>query len=244
MSQNPLPYASYPRQPPYAYPYGDDPVQAALAPARRASVMMFVLGGLSLLFALCLGVVPALMDFEQMMTEANVEPPPEAAELGVSASRLMQIAFIIYAVILGGMSLALLLLGAFVRKGGKGATITSLVLMSLGILLLLLLGAAGFQGRPENALGFLCIAGIPLGLMIAMWVMLYAALKAAPQVQAALEQQQYQYWQYHQQQQAYAQGGYYQQPSQGPYVQQLPPPPPPPEVPPEVPPGGSDEQNS
>jgi hypothetical protein len=129
--------------------------------------------------------------------------------------------------------IALLVLGFFVRGGGMGAVITSIVftgLCALGLLLMLvgtlasLAGGGGGAGAggPSPLPGMAIFAGL-LALVLLLLYWLIQAARNASQISAMQAQYQSQYWQYQQQQQAYQQPPSPQQPQQG-----WPPPPPPP----------------
>ena len=50
-----------------------------LAPARRAGVMLFIVGGLMLLCGTCLGVAPWALPMDKLLVQSNVplpQPPP------------------------------------------------------------------------------------------------------------------------------------------------------------------------
>ena len=218
--QPPSPQGPY--QPPYPPPpMGFDyyaPQQAdPLAPARRASTTMYVIGGLILLAATCFGVtlamLPELMkqpEFAQTMAQTPGFTPEH-----------LRIGLVAMTAISGVLGLCTVLLAVFVRRGGRGAVITSLVLASLVVLflafqLVTIVASAGQMPPPALALSG-CFFVLPLVLFALLLTFLIQANRAAGQVKAMREQYTQQYWQYAYQQQQY------QQP-QG-YPQQMPPPP-------------------
>jgi hypothetical protein len=214
----------YPPTPP-PYGYGYDPYAQQidpLAPARRAALMMFILGGLMLLCGIGCGTFAMTVPMDRLISEAGVtlpqQPPP-----GMSIEELMRIGYMVLGVGSFLAGVVLVVLGLFVRGGGRGAAVTSIVIVTILLFVIGLLTLASlpqmFQ-QPSAALG-LCVVIVPIALLIASLIALVQAAKAAPQVGAMKQQQQFQMWQYQQQQQAYSQGGYSMPP-------QAPPPAPPP----------------
>ncbi|MGH7214155.1 MAG: hypothetical protein ACREIT_05275 [Tepidisphaeraceae bacterium] len=225
MSQYPPPYSSgyYP-----GYPPASDP----LAPARRASILMFILGGLMFVCGTCAGfastVSQADLPAEQASAFQQVET--ELARAGLTF-RQAAIAFAILALAPG---LSLIVLGYFVRSGGIVSIVLSL-LVSFGLTLLigfLVVSAAASGlggGRPELVVG-LFVWAVPLALLVLLDVLLVQAARRTGQVEVMRQQQSTQWWQYQQQQAAYQQGAYQ-------YPGAVPPPPPPPAPPPPPDPG-------
>ena len=137
---------------------------------------------------------------------------------------------------------ALLVLGYFVRGGGMGPVVTSIVLVGLavlfgGLMVVSALFELGRGGAGPQLFAGMCMYVIPLVLLIVLLAQLIAAARKAPQVAMAKSQQQQLYWQYQQQQQMY-QAGYTAPPPPSPGMQQPPPFPPPPLPPTDVPPPG------
>jgi hypothetical protein len=187
--------------------------QDFLAPARRAAILMFVIGGLGVAGAFCCGgsvlLLPQLMQTPEFA--AQMERVPGATQ------DTMRLGMIVLAAMSFVAGLVFIILGAFVRRGSKGASIIAVVLAILSILFIggnivsALVMAA--NGPPQQIAGA-CVFTIPLALMILLTVWLFGAIKASDQ--AAGQRYAMQYWQYAQQQQMYGQ-----------YNQQAPPPPPP-----------------
>jgi hypothetical protein len=214
VSQYPTPY-----QPPnyynQGYYYADDPYGEYLRPARRASVLMFVLAALAVLLGTCAlaGLVvysnPQLM--QQYRDQFPNRPVPTSGEMLFAG-----VFFWISAVVL-------VVLGVWVRRGGRAAAITALVPVSL-VTVFLLLGTLWVlaRGLPADAC-MNAVVVVPLGVLI-IW--LAQAIGAAGQLKLAMDQYAAQYWQYMQQQQQYA------QPPAVPPSAQMPPPPPPVQPPP------------
>src|SRR4051812_47982659 len=114
--------------------YGLPPVDAA-GPAKRASVMMWVLGTLAVLFGLCCAALVSPM-IEQMKS-GNVQGASQAdvdrmreqisqveSQAGISLSKLLL--FVGLMMLAGGGIMGIL--AFFVRRGGRGAAITGIVL--------------------------------------------------------------------------------------------------------------------
>ena len=179
MSQYPDP-GSY-TYPPYGYnPYGPDPQ----APARRAGMLMFVLGVLMMLGGMCLFGFGWAYPLDKL--------PPEQAQLiqqmekesGIEAQQV----FIAMGVAVALPSLLLLILGLFVRRGGMGSIVTSMVLVGLMILveaIYVLMGLLQTIRGQEGAAAGLCMLIVPLVLLIVLMVMLIQAARNAGQVRAA-----------------------------------------------------------
>ncbi len=213
-------YPGYPQYGAPANPYADP-----LGPAKRASIVMFILGALLLLCGLCftgVGMVP--MD----------QWPPESIQRFQEIEQKLQGVSVKALLITMGMAgvipgFLFIILGFFVRGGGMGAVISAIVLdagMILLILISLVFGVIGMaSGRGEGDATGLCLILLPTILMGILLVFLIQAARAAPSVAAARQQYAAQYYHYQQQQQAY------QQQQQG-----YPPPPPSQQPPPPAPP--------
>jgi hypothetical protein len=245
MSQYPSPYSPPPPYPPqqtfgyYPMPQGDP-----LAPAKRASILMFVLGALVLLGGTCIGAMSAAMRSVNFPPEQKQQMDQWEQMAGMPVERL----FLVIGVFLLAMGVVLVVLGFFVRRGGLGSIITASILTGL-ILLWSLVSTAGALLHPANAdagVG-ICMGVFMIAAAGTLLVLLVNAAKASGRVAMAKHQYQAQYWQYQQNMQAYGSGyGYGQQqqqpPAPGAYPyppppqqQMQPPPPPPPST------GGSDD---
>jgi len=196
----------------YGSPYGYASPDELLAPARRASTLLIVLGVLTLLLGGCLGAVglgTEVADAEQFIRQIEAQPGaqpfPIAAEQALVAVKWM-------AAIVLGAGVAMVLLGAVVRGGNRAGLVVSLI---LGAGLALLLGAAllasvvaAAGGQPMALVGGACLYGLPFALVCLALVWLVQGLANAGKVDAArayVQQWQQQYaWQQQQQQQAYA----------------------------------------
>lgn len=211
-----------------------------LAPARRASLTMFVLGGLGLACGLCFGAAVTL-SFDQIMAQQGALPPLPP---GVTYALLQKI-LIAFAAVALIANVALIALGLFVRKGSAPASTIGIVLTSLFVLyfggnsILALVGPYG----PVAALVSLVITAV-YGMQL---YFLVQALRASSNVKHMQAAYQAQYWQYMQQQQTYNAAAYnqnaYNAPPAGPAQPgpsqtgwQWPAPPPPPGDAPQNPP--------
>jgi hypothetical protein len=238
MSQYPPPYSQPPVQPNYGYDFSyyqsqDD----LLAPARRAGVMMFVIGGLLALGGLCCGGLGAFAPIEQVMAQN----PMLNSTPGMTVE-ILKMGIIVMGVLALLFGLAMLVLGYFVRGGGIIPVVIAIVLVALATLFNLVnLASTAMQvrgGGPEM-LGGMCVNVIPLVMLLVLLAMLIQAAKAAPRVAMMKSQYQQQLWQYQQQQQMYQAGYVAPPPPPMQSMQQQPPqnygPPMPPPVPPPPP---------
>ena len=245
LSQYPPVYPSGPV--PYQVPGQSwNPLDELLIPARRAGTLMMVIGSLVLICGFCIGVVGLAWD--QLMQMAAADPKQQVAVAQIQAlygaNAQSQFLYAGAATVIVG--LIYMILGFFVRRGGKGATYTAMVLAILALLWLGLdiLGVVLMAGRmpPAQVIGGACIiVVIALGNLIVMiWL-----VSAARNIRRIRELKEYQqnYLLYAQQQQAayqqqaYGQGAWmgYAQQQQPPQPGQQPPqypnwPPPPPQA--------------
>jgi hypothetical protein len=205
MSQYPYHY------PGYATP---DPYAQLLGPARRAAITTFVVGGLALLGALCMGGL-ALAGPEEIIAGMI-----EGARQPEVTTGIMRLGLAIIAVVVLTYALVKLVLGIFIWRGSGAAAITAIVLACLALLLLLfntltsLPNARGLGGAELG--GFLCFTVVVPLTMLVYLILLIQAAKSIRQYKDAQSAYQQQYWQYQQQQQQYGQMGYPQAPPPGP----------------------------
>lgn len=224
MSQPPqqYPYSVPQQQQPYAYdPYGQhvygSETSDPFSPARRASVMMFVLGGLLLLCGVACGGMGALAPWDEVFRQ---QPELQQQFPGMTTA-LIQAGVIGFGAAGFVVGMILIVLGYFVRGGGAGAVITALVLTSVIVLALLLFSAIalvqGIMSGQAQMLAGTCVYLMPLTLFGILLLFLIQAARAIPRVRQA-QVQQAAYWQYAQQQQAYQQSmqAYQQQQQQQP----------------------------
>jgi hypothetical protein len=177
---------------PYAHAYAQ-PYSDPQAPARRAGVMMVVLGILLLLLGTCTGAASPLLKLDEMPPESREQFELLRNQYGVEPSS----ALLWTGVVLGVAGMFLIVLGVATRGGGLGSIITSIVVVSLLLLLLLLnLISALVTMQP----GAMIMAMVMLGVFAVLLIFLIQAAGSASKV-AAMKQAQAQYW-------AYAQQGY------------------------------------
>jgi hypothetical protein len=168
-----------------------NPYANLLGPAKRAGVLQVVLGSLGALMGLCVGLL-FVAAFDEMMKQPGMALPADVDPATV------QMVFAVVGFGIAGLSVLLLVLGVFVIKAVKGATITSIVLSILATLYfafnsIVVLG----QGNP---VGVMLSVGL-LGAFIWLTAWLFQAVGAINQHVAA-QAQAAQYYQYYQQQQA------------------------------------------
>jgi hypothetical protein len=194
------------------------------AAARRASVLMIVLGLLMLLLGGCFGVLGKVLPSLDVPAESRAQFDQLQSQLppGVTLTQMMYFAALLAAFV----AIVYIVLGFLVRGGGRASIITSIVITSLVLLYLVLSAIGGILTNPSSA-----VFSIPmLGAFVLLMTWLVQAVKAGPVVspaEAAMRQYQAQMWYYQQsqqqpyppQQQPYPQPGAY--PPQGAY----PPPP-------------------
>jgi hypothetical protein len=206
MSMYPQPYYA-PQMPQY---YGA-PVDA-LRPARRASLLMFIIGGFMILMSTCIFCSP-------MIVNAFRGPQADQARATVEAGSPWSFNATCYVegAITGIPALGFIVFGIFVRRGGRTSTIISCVLVGLLSLFLAAstLSNLVMMGDPTHAFGA-CFGAICCAFTILQFVWLIQAAMASGKVGLAQQQYAAQYWQYQQTMQAYAKAGYGYQTTQQP----------------------------
>jgi hypothetical protein len=166
-----------------------------LAPARRASVMLFIFGALAFLGGLMVAIVPWLMPPDQILAESRKSMPQLPPNI-TTGEILGAYTFLgVFAVIVG---VVLIVVGFFVRRGRRWACITALALCSLGIayfmLNLLMTFGQGMQDIPRLAAAACFGAGvIALLLLASAW--LVRAIGMTSQRGLMQQQIQMQLWQ-------------------------------------------------
>jgi hypothetical protein len=241
--------SQYPYSPPPNVPYGysyPDPAAQLLAPAKRASVCLFILAALMIPCGGLMGLMGALFakaDFSQVPPETAAmlrQVEQQFASMGITISAF----FMGLAVFMLVMGMLALLFGVMVRKGGLGSIVCSIILCCImGLLAGIsvvggLSGAA--QGQGQAVMG-VCMWGALLILLIFALVSLFQAARNSGKLNAAqmgyqAQMQQYQQGYPGQQQQPSQQPQSWQQQGQGQWGQpawppspQQPPQPPPPQ---------------
>jgi hypothetical protein len=206
--QYPSPYYPPSVQPPYV-PYAGP--ADVLAPARRASTMMFILGGLITMLGLCETIQAFFAHMDQIMQQERqmLGDSSSAQAMPMTADQL-KIFLIFFSAMFIVTGVAYILLAVGVRRGGKNSTIlatilTGLILAGLALMILLML-VASLQA--PAAIGFVCLMLIPTGLLVPLVIWLIGALRALPHLASAQQQYLAQYWHYQQNMQAYSGYGY------------------------------------
>jgi ABC-type transport system involved in multi-copper enzyme maturation permease subunit len=165
--------------------------------------MMWVMGGIGLLFGLCISAAMFVVPMDEIAKQARATLSPEQlSQLGsVDFEKFLKILYAVIGAILIVVSIVLLLLGTFVRRGGKGSVITGLVVF-VALALFAVLGvlsglAKAVTGEPAMILvaGFWLVLGAAFGLTL-LWL-LQALRSGDPRQSMQL------YYAHLQQQQAY-----------------------------------------
>jgi hypothetical protein len=206
MSQYPFPYTPPNVSPSYGAPAN------LLGPAKRASIMMFILGPLLMACGGCVLSLPALIkvlppeNSRQMMEQMQNSHIPEAMFIPV---------VIVSGILLLLPGLTLTILGFFVRKGGAIPAVISMVLV--GLILLYNVGSlvmALLHVTDANGASSACVDVIAVGIFGTLFLWLLQAARASSSIKLAQQQYHAQYWQYQQNMQAYMGYGQ-QQPTSG-----------------------------
>lgn len=200
MTYNPPSYQPPPGPPGYSpQPGYVDP----LAPARRAAVMCWVLGGLGVLCGLCLNGVAFLAPPEAMVQELRARLSPEQLQqLGnMDLATVVRVTYAVIGVVALLVSLVLLIVGGFVRRGGRGAVIMGLVIF-IGLALVCAFGVlAGLIQAATVSPTALVAVVIWLAIGTAVGATIYWLSQALRASGAAAQQLQAYYWHLQQQQQ-------------------------------------------
>ncbi len=232
MSQYPPAYPSGPI--PYQSPGTQfNPLEDLLAPAKRAGILMIIVGSLGILCGGCASVVGVM--FDQIMQNPQMPAQQRQVILQAQAQAGVNIGAVVIgmgvAIIIG--SLVYLVMGIIVRRG-RGFGVYGSMVLSIVCAILLAFGLLGTLLQ----LSQMQIADVAINLIILTTAMVSQAVIVAWLVQAARnirrirEMQDYQnYYMYAQQQAAYQQNPYGQGAWPG-YPQQ---PQPPQEQPPQYP---------
>jgi len=188
--------SQYPPGYPSQLGYPQAPMADPLAPAKRASIMMIVVGCLALVLGLCVGFA-AMMLTGPMEAQFSRQMPP-----GISPQMVGLVLKVIFGVFLV-VALVEVILGILIRSGKSTPIVISIVLTVLGIFYFIFnLVVIVHGGNPTQII----VAGITVMIVVAQLLFLIPAMKASQQVQSMQAAYQAQYWHYMQQQQAYQQG--------------------------------------
>lgn len=219
MSQYPhSPYSTpQPFQPGYAY----DPYGAHLAPARRAGLLMVIIGSLLAAYGMCNAISTIIVPADLLMARLHLADNEMAPQWSIQTMRTLGVIFSTLVAIAG---IAHIAIGIPVRRASHAAIISGIVLTGiLGafVLLFMLMCAVGGLAAPILFAG-ICALCIPAGILVLQLIWLIQARQSNANLQTMQRQYQQHYWQYQQQQQAYGYG--YPQPPANQQAPSIPPP--------------------
>jgi hypothetical protein len=114
-------------------------LQQLLAPARAAGILQMIFGGLLALMGTCLGSMLWVVPLDEVVKQIQLQNPSLAGpDMTVEMIKAEVLATAVMLLIFGGVGLALLVLGIFVRGGGRVvATISFVMNVLVGFLLLM-----------------------------------------------------------------------------------------------------------
>jgi hypothetical protein len=144
--------------------------------ARRASILLFVLGGLIALVGIGNSTIAYTFSGEELMRQNQTMMPTTlpSGGLGVSASEL-KIGLVVAGCLESLIGLGLMLLGSPVRRGRLWAITTSIVAASVigAFALLMLLGSLGFSVIAPALMGVACMVLVPAVLcgLLLKWLL-------------------------------------------------------------------------
>ncbi len=203
MSQNPNPQpGSFPPPPMGIPPLNDMNYQTGpvppnpMASARRASLLMFILGALVVVMGLCMGTF-AFLPMEQLAAQGGQRLPPLPP--GMNWKIVAGVFGVLF--IFGGV--LQLVIAGFLRRGTTTPIVLGIVVSGL-ILIYLVLNTLYAMTRGQASAG--AINGIIIAVYGLQVYFLIQALRAIPYLRKMQAAYQAQYWQYMQQQQAYQAG--------------------------------------
>lgn len=182
MTQSPYPYP-----PSYQHPHAWRPPDPA-APARRASVLMWVLGVLAVLLGILMALLPSLLRAAmQTATPAEAEQMRQQLAQAEQAAHGAPLDTVMLVVGTGVIAVGGVMgvLAFFVRRGGLGAAITGGIFTGLVIGWLLLNLLVSLVTNPVQAVAGLCVMFVPLGLLGLQLAWLVQAARNASAVTAA-----------------------------------------------------------
>jgi hypothetical protein len=204
VSQYQPPYQppNLPSQPDFYYGAYADP----LAPARRAAIVMFIIGALGMMCGMFIAVGGSIISPEQLAASPQAQQLQEMeAQSGLSLHALAVLMGVL--ILLPGILYAAL--GLWVRRGSAASAVVGIALAGLTSLFLLAnLISVILGGDTASMVLGSCAIVIPTALCFLLVVWLIQAFRAAPNVTALRMQYQAQYWQSQQLQQDYGATGY------------------------------------
>lgn len=171
MSQSPYNPPNVPGYYASGFPYAmHDPFAQLRRPAKISGIAMIVFGSLLCVCGVT-GVTMSFFPIEQILSQmpgAQEQLSQIMQDSGMSVGRMLLLNGISNTV----MGLPVLVLGVFVRRGGTGWLIASLVVVLLLSLLLLVSAIGSLRAGPANAcVGFVFVAAvvcIAVGLILAL----------------------------------------------------------------------------
>ncbi len=219
-----------PLPPSAVFPYQTNaPYEHLLAPARRASIVMLVLGAITLACGACTAFVGTNLNRMPLQTQAKLSQL-EAQFNGTISFQSIFIGGGIGCGLLPGV--LLIILGILCRRGGIGVLIPALLLAIFSSLEWGYMVISSIIAIPQSggAIGVFAATGLCLALAILMLVWIIQALRNSGKLAIARQQQAeqilyYQQMQQYQHQQYMAQQQQMQNSAASPSLPPLPPPP-------------------
>jgi hypothetical protein len=182
-----------PDGPTFDYARPSQPPDAAhplLAPARRAAILMFVLGGLTAAFGLCFGAVGWVIPANMLVGASGLDPSQldKIESSGMPVSSFLHLVFTCAGVMALVVGVLLLVLGVKVRRGRRGATVGAMVVCGL-VTLYLLVNFAMVSGRfiSQPDAGFVVNVALAVIVIAAFGLLLtwlYQALQASSKIRS------------------------------------------------------------
>jgi hypothetical protein len=249
MSQYPPPYP--PQHPSPYYPPNLQPQYLPYAgpsdylqPARQAGVIMFIVGGILGVLAVCNILQSLTMPMsEQLANFHRFQQTQNNGDTIQFSDEEIRHLLIFMRVLISLLAIAYIGFAVGVRHGGKVSTVLALILTSVITIVFVFMLLATIVQSLASPL-YLLFSGflmIPTGIMALLIIRLIQSLRVIPRLDSAQQQYLAQYWQYQQQMQAIPGYGYAPPPQGGHgYAPQTTPPPLPvnPNTPPPPPTGG------
>jgi hypothetical protein len=171
------------------------PVPDLMAPARKASVAMFILAGLCIMMGVCSGLAVAVPKEQlKLMIDAQQlkkNMPPMQLPAGWELEDIFHVMYAVVAIAGVVLGIIVLALGVLVRRANKVAAVFAAIICGLLALLMGLLTVndliMAVTGNPIAIIG-ICVGIIPFALfgLITLWLM--QLLKSLPQIEAARRQ--------------------------------------------------------
>lgn len=185
-----------------------DPQADLLRPAKRASLLMFILTGLMLSCGACFGL-SSFVPIDELEGEQRTQFEQFEAELGMPFSAAMGMAARMTLI----PGVLLLILAILMRRGGMVTAIIALLVAVLMALVILVGAINGLLVAAQDPRGIVLLAmfAVPLVLLGPLIVWLFQAARNAPRLADLRMGQQAAYWPSAQQRQDHT-TGYWQPP--------------------------------